>query len=91
MAAETEKLEEQYQDQARDLNTEIKSVFDKRRQEAHKEHEQIIVAAKAKAKTTLDKARSTIEGEYNKAREELLKDSPEIGKSIASRLLSKEL
>ena len=91
IAAKTRELENIYQRQARGLNTDIKSVFDKRRLEAQKEHEKLVVEAKDKAKEILDGARSTIEGEYNRAREELLKESPTIGKSIASRLISKEL
>ena len=91
IAAKTRELETIYQRQARNLNTDIKSVFDKERLAAQKEHEKIVVEAKDKAKATLDKARTTIEGEYNRAREELLKESPTLGKSIASRLLSKEL
>ena len=91
IAAQTRELENIYQRNARGLNTDIKSVFDRRRLEAQKEHERLVVEAKDKAKGILDSARSTIESEYNRAREELLKESPAIGKSIASRLLSKEL
>ena len=91
IAAKTRELETVYQRQARGLNTDIKSVFDKRRLEAQKEHERIVVDAKDKAKGILDTARSQIQDEYNRAREELLKESPVIGKSIAARLLSKDL
>lgn len=90
ISAKVRELESAYQRKARGLNTDIKSVFDKQRLEAQKEHERIIVDAKDRAKEILERARNQIQDEYNRAREELLKESPVIGQNIAARLLSKE-
>jgi F0F1-type ATP synthase membrane subunit b/b' len=89
LVAQSRELEAMFQRKARGLNLDIKAIYDKERAEAQKEHERIIVEAKDKAKTILDKARGTILEQYNKAREELFKEAPAVGHSIAERLINK--
>jgi F0F1-type ATP synthase membrane subunit b/b' len=86
----TEELETTYQQKARALNTEIKGIFDARRLDAQKEHERIIVEAKDRVRSAVESGKSQIQGEFNKAREELLRDSKTIGRAIADRMLSRE-
>jgi F0F1-type ATP synthase membrane subunit b/b' len=89
MVAQSRELEAMFQRKARGLNLDIKSIYDKQRLEAQKEHERILLEAKDKAKAILDRARGTIQEQYNKAREELFKEAPAVGRSIAERLVNK--
>lgn len=89
LLAQTRELEAMFQRKARELNLDIKSIYDRERLEAQKEHERLIVDAKDKAKAILDRARAKIQDEYNRAREELYREAPLVGKSMAARLLDK--
>jgi len=89
LIARTRELERTYQDKARDLSQDIRSVFDREKIEAQQEHERILLASKDAAKVFLDNAKSKIQEEYNRSREELLKESPEIGRAITAQLLSR--
>jgi F0F1-type ATP synthase membrane subunit b/b' len=89
LVAQAREMEAMFQRKARALNMEIKAIYDQERAAAHKEHERIIVDAKDKAKAIVDRARAKIQEEYNKAREELFKEAPAVGRSIAEQLLNK--
>lgn len=89
LIAQSRELEAIFQRKARGLNLDIKSIYDKERLEAQKEHERILLEAKDKAKAIVDRARTTIQEQYNKAREELFKEAPAVGRSIADHLINK--
>jgi F-type H+-transporting ATPase subunit b len=89
--AQTRELEAQYQRKARSLNTDVKAIFDKARLEATVEQEKIYSEARDKAKSTVDKAREVVQGELNRAREDLIKEAPELARGIKERLLSHEV
>jgi len=89
--AHTREIEAQYQRKARSLNTDVKAIFDKARLEAALEQEKIYSEAREKAKSTVDKAREVVQGELNRAREDLIKEAPELARGIKERLLSYEV
>jgi F-type H+-transporting ATPase subunit b len=89
LIAKSRELETIYQRKARTLNTDIKAAFDKELAKAHVEQDKIIVEAKEKAKKALDEAFSVIHQERAKAREELLKESKQMGEAVAAQLLTK--
>ncbi len=91
LIAKTRELEGVYQHKAREMNTDIKAIFDEERLAGQKQHERIMLDAKDKAKAAMDKTKAAILEQYNRAREELIKEAPALGKSIAARLLSKEM
>ena len=88
--AKARELETIYQRKARNLNAEIKAAFDQEKLKAQQEHERILIEAKDKAKSAIDGARSVIQQEYMRAREELLKETRNMGDAMASRLMTKE-
>lgn len=88
---QTKELETKYQSTMRLLNTEIKEIFDTSRAEANKEQEKIIIEARAASKITQDNFRIKLQNEVNKAREELIKQTPTIGQSISDSLLPREV
>lgn len=88
--AQTRELEALYQRKMRGLTADIKAIYDKQRAEAATEQEKLQAEAREKAKKIIEKARAQIEIEYNKAREELIKQAPDLGKNIAGRLLTNE-
>lgn len=89
--AQTRELETLYQRRARTLSADIKSIYDKARGDANREQDKIISAARDKAKVSIERAREKIQGEFNKAREDLIKEAPAIGEAIRERLVGKEL
>lgn len=91
LVAKTRELEIIYQRKARGANMDVKAIFDKERIEGQQEHERILLDAKDRARVITDTSKTRVQEEYNRAREELLKESSGIGKAIASRLLSKEM
>lgn len=89
--AQTRELEMHYQRKARGLTAEIQSIYDKAKSEAAKEQERIQQEASERARVALEKARSQIQEQYNRAREELIKQAPEIGAAMTAQLLSKRM
>lgn len=91
LIAKTRELETIYQRKARGANLDIKTIFDREKLEAHQEQERLLIEAKEKSRLFIENAKTRVQEEYNRAREELLKESPSLGKAIASRLLSKDI
>jgi F0F1-type ATP synthase membrane subunit b/b' len=84
-------LEAQLAAAARDLNSQVRAAFDQERVTAQTEHDRILGLAKDKARTVVERAKTQAQEQYNKAREELLKDAPALGQRISERLISGEL
>lgn len=83
-------LEAAYQAKARELNLQIKDIYDRARSEASKEQDKINTEAREKAKAYLDSARAELKDESNRAREALIKEAPLVGQAITDRLLAKD-
>lgn len=89
--AQTRELEALYQRKARSMNADIKELFDKARGEAAREQERIQSEARSKAKASIDKAKEKIQGEINKAREDLIKQAPDLSRAISEKLVPEEV
>jgi len=89
--AQTRELEATYQRKLRGLNADTKAIYDKARLEATKEQEKVQGEAREAARVTIDKARAQIQEQLNHAREELIKETPQISRIISDRLLPKEV
>lgn len=89
--AQTRELETLYQRKARNLNAEIKDIYDKVRLDAVREQEKIQAEAREKAKVAIEDARKKIQEQFNYAREELIKQTPLVSKTITEKLLPAEV
>jgi F-type H+-transporting ATPase subunit b len=89
--AQTRELEMLYQRKARGHNAEIKELFDNARTDASKEQDRLQAEAREQARKTIEAARAKIEEQYNIAREQLIKQTPELSKVITERLLPSEV
>ncbi len=91
MLADSESLQSQYQEAARELNKEIKLVFEELRGETQKEAENIVSVGRKDSQGKVEKAlkdmSSQLDGEKNKA----LGQIPEISTLIRGKLLGKEM
>lgn len=88
---QTRELEMIYQRKARALTADIKSIYDNARAEGLTEQDRIIAEAKNRTKLSIESAREKIQEEFNKAREDLIKDAPLIGKTISEKLVGRSL
>jgi F-type H+-transporting ATPase subunit b len=88
--AQTRELQALYQRKARNINADIKAIFDKIRGDANREQDTIISQAKEKSKLDSEKTREKIQGEFNKAREALIKEAPILGEAINNKLIGRD-
>ncbi len=88
---ESEDIYSQYQVEARDLNRDIKGIFDFSRTEAVKESDRLVNEAKQKAQEQVESAGRNIHGQIEKEKVNLQKDIPEISNLIRAKLLGKEM
>ncbi|OFZ16664.1 MAG: hypothetical protein A2Z20_01050 [Bdellovibrionales bacterium RBG_16_40_8] len=89
--AQTKELQTIYQRKARELNSEIKAIYEKARFEATKEQEKLNAESRENAKKNLEGSRKKILEQYNSTREELIKYAPELSHKMADRLLPGEV
>ena len=88
---ETQKIHFHYETKAREINTEIKTIFDSARKEATKRQEELLRSAREEAEVEMKKSRDEISKSVSKTREELKKQIPELSQTITNRLLGKEV
>lgn len=88
---EAQQLQLTYEQRAKHLNSEIRSVYEAHRSEATKQYEKQVEAARAEAAEALDSARQKISTEVQAARKSLSAEIPAVSRAIASRLSGKEL
>jgi F0F1-type ATP synthase membrane subunit b/b' len=89
--AQTRELEALYQRKLRGLNADLKDIYDKARLAALKEQERVQAEARESARLLLDKARQQIQEQVGRAREEIVKETPQVSRAITERLLPKEV
>lgn len=83
----TAKVKAQYEEEARDLNAEIKSIFDESRKLAVREYEKIATEARASADKVVEEARERVAGEIKKAQEQLRLEVPGVALAITKKML----
>jgi F-type H+-transporting ATPase subunit b len=88
--AESQELQAQYEIKARELNSEIKGIYDQSRVVAQKEQDRVIQQARSEAKSRLESSKATIRDQAGRARVELKAQVAGISQAITEKLLGKE-
>ena len=88
---EAQALTGNYEKKAREYNSEIKHVYDKKRTEALKEYEAMLGAARENSNSLLEESRKKIATEVEAARKKIAAEIPAVSNAIASRLAGKDL
>lgn len=91
MLADSESLQSQYQDAARELNKEIKSVFEGLRGDTQKETENIVNAGRKDSQVKVENALKEMSGQLESEKNKALTQIPEISSLIRGKLLGKEM
>ena len=85
---DTQELQKQYEHKARDLNNEVKVVFDTYREQANKDSLQILSAARAESQKLLEQTKSKLEAELSQATQAMKQEIPTLAQAVVSKLLS---
>ncbi len=88
---EAQELTHNYEKKARELNSEIKHLYDLKRSEAMKDYEAFIKTARENSTAAIEVARDKISHEVEAARKKLVSEIPAVSSAIASRLVGKDL
>lgn len=84
---EIDSLEASYSSRAKDVNSEIKLIFDNKKLEAVKHSNKLITEAQQKAAKKLESGKQTLQEAYGSARKEMESMIPEVATNIKQRLL----
>ncbi len=88
---EAQELSGSYEKRAREMNSEIKHVYDRKRAEAAKDSEALLAEARKNSASLLEAAREKVKAEVEAARKKLSTEIPVVSSAIASRLAGKDL
>ena len=88
---EGQDLEFHYEKRAREINDEIRSIFDSARGEANKRYSEILESARLESQKVVVQTREKIRAETEVARAGLVKEVPSLAGAITERLIGKEL
>jgi F-type H+-transporting ATPase subunit b len=91
IALETKDLHFKYEQKAKEINHQIKSIYDNARREAGKLQEEIIQKARAEADLLMKQNRTELTKAVGQTRDELKKTIPDLSQAISNRLLGKEV
>ncbi|RYZ77475.1 MAG: hypothetical protein EOP05_01655 [Proteobacteria bacterium] len=91
LVEEANDLQGQYEVKARQINSQITSLYNHSRTTAQKESEVLVDAARKEASSLLETARTQISTEVQTARKTLSTEIPAVGSAIASKLAGKDL
>jgi F0F1-type ATP synthase membrane subunit b/b' len=87
MLQQAQVLKQQYEEQARDLNAEIKSIFDESRSNGSRETDKILIAAKKAAEQSIEQTRQKVSQEMKKAQDQLVLEVPGVALGITKKML----
>jgi F0F1-type ATP synthase membrane subunit b/b' len=82
-------LRAQYESKARQVNGNVKTVFDEYRLEASKEYEQIVSKARIESQKLIEAAREKVTVEIGEAQVRIKAEAPMIAQEMTRRLLAK--
>lgn len=88
---EAQVLTGSYEKKAREINSQIKHIYDLKRSEAMKDYEALIQTARDNSSDAIESAREKIKTEVESARKKLALEIPAVSAAIASRLVGKDL
>ena len=86
----TERKEEEYSQQAKRLNGQIREIFAHQNEKAKKEKEQIMAVAKKEADGLMKGARSDLQASVDQLRKEMETHIPSISQSIQKKFLGSQ-
>lgn len=87
LLTKTSQMKQQFEEEARDLNSEIKSIFDETRGLATKEYEKVIYEARKQADLVIEETRTRVAGELKKAQDQLKLEAPSVALAITKKML----
>jgi F-type H+-transporting ATPase subunit b len=82
-------LKRQYEQKARQVNGEIKTVYDSYRDQATKEYNEIVARARAESQKLIEEARAKVGVEILEATKKLREEAPAVASAITQKLLAK--
>jgi len=88
---EAQDIQYKYESKAKEINNQIKSIYDSARKQATTLQEELVHGARAEAEQLTKKNREEISIAVGKVREDLKKHVPELSQAISNRLLGKEV
>lgn len=91
LVEEAADLQGQYEVKAREINSQITSIYNQSRTSAQKDSEVLVDSARKEATSLLEGARTKISSEVQSARKSLSAEVPAVGSAIASKLAGKDL
>ncbi len=83
----TAELKAQFESEAKDINAEVKSIFDEKRAEAQSVYSKIVESAKEEADKYIAIAREHINSEARRASEQLKVEAPSVALVITKKML----
>ena len=83
-------FQQKYEEKARTMNGELKSIFESYRQEASAEFEKITLAARAEANKLVEEFRRRISVEVGDAARKMKEEAPLVAQAMATKLLEKD-
>lgn len=83
----TNEIKQQFEEEARDLNAEIKSIFDESRSLATKEYEKVVYDARKAAEQVVEETRTRVAKEVKRAQEQLSLEIPGVALTITKKML----
>lgn len=87
--AETVRLQGEYDAKAKELNREMRSIFDEIKLNAVQENDARLAKAHAEFEGLVKKSKALVDSEFTKAQESLSREVPELSKVIVDRLMGK--
>jgi F-type H+-transporting ATPase subunit b len=91
LVEEAADLQGQYEVKAREINSQITSIYNQSRTAAQKDSDVLVDAARKEASGLLETSRAQISTEVQAARKTLSAEVPAVGAAIASKLAGKDL
>ena len=79
-----------YEKKAREISTQIKSIFDSQRGEATREHEMIVSKSRNETTKLIDETRHRVSTELADASTKMKEETPQIAQAMVAKLLSKK-
>jgi len=83
-------LRARYEQRARELNSQTKTIFDSYREETQKQYDAILAKARSESQQLMDATRAKVAQQINQASLHLQEEIPQLAQAMSSRLLSKK-
>lgn len=83
----TRQIKTVYETEARDLNSEVKSIFDESRLLASKEYSRVVTEARQNAEKYIENVRDQVNSEIKKASEQMKMEVPSVALVITKKML----